>query len=317
MLSINHRYSTLLALWSSIVVSGCQTTQLVDEQPKQIPRSEWVTLNLGYPRDANGFPGRVFIGSIDNQSMDRNEFGTVAVRGMFRCERSNMCTVHPGMHSIELVYVWSKTETVRQQKKRRFWTEVTAPIFLIGGMPGYGYGADQNSRCRTAIEFDAEETKNYALNVIHSNGTGQPDSFQLINTDTGAVLEKQDGCEPVYETALPYSHKRASADQCAIHLMSTSSTPKTFYINDSHPIHGYEMNHTVFVEPGDQLIGASFGSVPTSAKSADAESVFVQCGAGEEVYVRFAKASGFWNPRFKLTELSTEDAQRIYEAVMK
>jgi len=315
MLAANQRYSILFSVWLSIAFSGCQTQTLVGEQPNQVPKSAWATFNLLYTHNASEFPSTVFVTTIDSHSLGRNEDGRVEVRGKMSCKKASLCILHPGTHSIELDYVWSKSETVDQQEKKASWERWQSPFIIIGYVPtGAVY---QNSQCRTNIEFEAQETKDYAINVIHSDGQGGPDVFQVVDTNSEAVIGSQERCDYAYETALPYSDKPVSIDQCAVHLMSNIPGPMTFYINHSHPFHGYHMNHTILVEPGEQVISAKFGRVSASTKSIDGETILVRCDGGEATYVRIDKVKSFWKFKFRLTELSAEEAQIVDKTVLR
>jgi hypothetical protein len=315
MLVANQSYSILLSFWLSIVFFGCQTQTIVGEQPNQVAKSAWATFNLVYPRNASDFPSAVFVTTMDSHSLGRNEDGGVEVRGKMSCKKENLCVLHPGTHSIVLDYVWSKFETVDQQRKkasRETWLSAGVLIGLVPEVAVY-----QNSQCRTTIEFEAQETKDYALNVIHSDRKEGPDVFQVVDTHSGDVIGRQERYDYSYESALPYSDKPVSADQCAVHLMSNIPYPMTFYINHSHPIHGYHMNHTILVEPGEQVISAASGRVSASTKSIDGETILVQCDGGEATYVRIDKVKSFWKDEFRLTELSAEEAQIVDKTILR
>jgi hypothetical protein len=308
-------YSTVLLVCLSTIFFGCQTQNVKGERPEAIPKSAWATIDFGLQRNASGFPSRLSVTAIDSLSLRLVGVDGVRLRGKVSCRERNSCILHPGSHSVELDYVWSKIETVDQQKKKARLEGVSTLLMIFGAVPEVA--RYQNSLCHISIEFESQEAKDYALNVIHSDGEKEPDGIQVVDKETAAVAGSQLQCDPIYETALPYSDEPVPIDQCAIHLISSFSGPMTFYLNDSHPYYAYHMNHTLLVEPGEQVIKVRSGLISPTAKPKNTSPILVQCSGGQERYVQVNKDKGFWSTKLTLSELSAKDAELVDKSVLR
>jgi hypothetical protein len=308
-------YSTVLLVCLSTIFFGCQTQSVKGERPEAIPKSAWATIDFGLRRNASGFPSRLSVTAIDSLSLRLVGVDGVRLHGKVSCRERNSCILHPGSHSVEFDYVWSKIETVDQQKKKGRSEAISAMLAIFGGGPEVA--RYQNSLCHISIEFESQEAKYYALNVIHSDGQKEPDGIQVVDKETGVVAGSQSQCDLKYATALPYSGESVPIDQCAIHLISSISSPMTFYLNDSHPYYAYHMNHTLLVEPGEQVIKVRYGLISPTAKPKNTSAILVKCSGGAAKYIQVNKDRGFWSTKLTLGELSVEEGQLIDKTVLR
>jgi hypothetical protein len=315
MRSANKRYLNLLLIWLSVTFLGCQTRNVMVEQNNAVPKTEWAAFDLALARNVNNFPSKLFASAVDGEPLVRNKNAKIALRGKMSCKAANSCKFHPGKHTVEVGYVWSKIETVEEQKKKATLEGWTTALIILGVVPEVA--TYRNSQCSTSIEFEVQATREYALNVTHSDRRRGPDAFNVVDTESNIVVGSQTGCDLLYETALPFSDEPVSSDQCAIHLISDYSHPMTFYLSDSHPYYGYHMSHTLLVEPGKQAIRVRNGRASPTTNSTAGETILIQCDGGEAKYIQIDKANGFWTSKLNLTELSAEEGQLIDKTVLR
>lgn len=305
------RYSILLLVCLSVTVLGCQTQDVKDTHSATVAKKEWATLSgrMSRGRNFETFPSKIVF-----RKMDGHDLGRVVKKRQFDCVGKE-CKFRPGRHSIEIDYIWSKTETIEQQKKKLRSEGLGVALMIFGAVPDLA--VYENSKCGVTIEFEVQAARQYVLNVVHTDKRREPDAFQIVDTESDVVIASQTRCDLIYETALPLSEEPVSSDQCAIHLISDISSPMTFYLNDSHPYYGHHMSHTLFTEPGEQAIKVTRGRVSPSARPKNIESIVVQCDGGEAKYVQINMTMGIWAYKYILIELSAQEAQLANKTILR
>lgn len=303
----NRKYSLLLWICLSVSLAGCQTSEIAATKSDIIPRSEWATLLETSPESyAKDFPAKARLITINGRGL------TVTHRDRrFYCS-DRSCALHPGDNEIGIMYAWSQTETKQQQTRKNLGTMVLLPLTLLGGSADPAFPL-KNSHCNMTMTLDAQATRNYALNIVHTVQKEQPDEFQILDVDSGAVVASSiPSCGLLFETVFPFSNKLGSDDQCAIHIFMGKDhrvDSVQFRLDNLRSRSAWgRMAYTFFVEPGRHEITASVVSNPGLSTKVNAEESSFQCSAGEAQYVQI-DVEGFWTSRPIISEISAEDAQ--------
>lgn len=303
----NRKYSLLLWLFLSVSLAGCQTSDVAATKSDIIPRSEWATLLESSPESyAKDFPTKARLITINGRGLAESQRDK-----RFYCSNQS-CALHPGDNEIGIVYAWSQTETKQQQLRKNLGSMVLMPLVIFGGSVDPAFPL-KNSHCDMTITLDARATRNYALNIVHTVQKEQPDEFQILDVDSGAVVVSSiPSCGLLFETVFPFSNKLGSDEQCAIHIFMGKDhrvDSVQFHLDNlrSRSARG-RMAYTFFVEPGRHEVTASVVSNPGLSTKENAQESSVQCSAGEAQYVQI-DVEGFWTSRPIISEMSAEDAQ--------
>jgi len=311
MKSSKRRCSIPLLMCLTVTFLGCQTQDVKNAHSAKVVKSKWATLSarLSHDQNISSFPSKIVF-----RTMDGYLLRDVVRKKKIECARSG-CNLHPGKHTIGIDYIWSKTESIEEQKKKKSLEALGTSLIIFGAVPDVA--VYENSKCQATIEFEAQAEREYAANVAHMDKRKAPDVLRIVDTESDSVIASQKSCDPIYETALPFSDEPVSSDRCAIHLISEIPAPMTFYLNDSHPYYGFHMSHTVLIDPGEQEIKVTPGRVSPSSKPKSTGSVVVRCDGGEAKYIQVKRTEGFWTRKYALTELSAEEGHSAIKIVLR
>jgi len=305
--------SLLLWICFGISLAGCQTTHVTDLESGVVPESEWPKLLLlSRESFAKDFPTVVRLETINDHDLTSRQRD----RDLDCLERE--CALQPGGNTIGLTYAWSQTETKIQQQLKNFGSGLLIPLGILGGNPNPAFPI-ANSHCNTTIDFNAQATRSYVLNIVHSDQTEQPEEFQILDVESGSVVvSSYPSCALRYETAFPFSNESASDDQCAIHIFMGKDhrvDSVQFYLDDllSHNPRG-RMAYTFLVQPGRHQLRASVASNSAISDKQNVDNVSIRCDAGETQYLQI-EVEGFWTSRPIISEVSPEDVQRLASKV--
>jgi len=92
------------------------------------------------------------------------------------------CRLQPGQHSTDVEYRWSSMEAEKKLRQRQ--TRAAFGILLGGGeaVP------DLNFPCHASVSFEVQSAHDYLLNVVHTDQSVAPEEFQIVDTESGAVV---------------------------------------------------------------------------------------------------------------------------------
>jgi len=311
-------YSLLLWICFGISVASCQTTPVTDSESDIVPASEWPKLLLlNRESFAKDFPAVVRLVTINDHDLaSRHRY-----RELDCSERE--CALQPGGNTIGLFYAWSQTETKMQQQMKNLGSGLFAPLQALSGIgilmgPAFPIA---NSHCNTTIDFNAQATRSYVLNIVHSDQKEQPEEFQILDVESGSIVDSSyPSCALRYETAFPFTNESASVEQCAIHLFMGKDhrvDSVRFYLDDflSHSPWG-RMAYTFIVQPGRHQLTASVASNAAAELSdkQNVDDISIQCDAGETQYFQI-EVEGIWTSRPVISEVPAEDVQRLASKV--
>ena len=302
-------FSILLFICLSVTLTGCQTQGVKDTQPITTPKREWATFSgrLSRERNVNNFPSRFYVRTMNGRRLKGG------VKNKWIDCLIGECKLHPGRHSIEVDYYWSTSHT---RKERRLNTNVAVTLSILGAYHGVApsFSSRQDNPCQITLEFEVQAAREYVLNVIHTVQQKQPEEFQIVDTESGAVIASAaPACNLIHKTAMPFSNQPLPNDQCAIHIITGKKQAidqLKFYLNESHKYDARRRKvYTLFAEPGEQLIHVAI--VDTKIK----ETIGVQCTAGEANYIKI-DVTGLWTLRPTVIALSTDEAQPLISKIM-
>lgn len=300
------RYAILLLICLSVTLTGCQTQGVKDTQPITTPKREWATFSgrLSRERNVNNFPSRFYVRTMNGRRLKS------AVKNKRIDCLIGECKLHPGRHSIEVDYYWSTSHTRKERNRKEFWEALSVVGALYGG--DLSFSSRQDNPCQITLEFEVQAAREYVLNVIHTVQRKQPEEFQIVDTESGAVIASAaPACNLIHKTAMPFSNGPIPNDQCAIHILTGKKQAVDqviFYLNESHKYEARPRKaYTLFAEPGEQLIHI--------AVRKNKETIGVQCTAGEANYIKI-DVTGFWTSKPTAIALSTEEAQPLISKIM-
>jgi len=301
-----------LVFFSALVVavSACQSQSPKVDQPETVPRSDWAKLNLEFHRINFSFPGRLKVNSVNGEPLLGASAASLASRRYMSCRDSKSCDLRPGAHYLEFTYVWSKTLSVEDKKKKNRKEALATVLVLAGGLPDAGtWKGVENSRCDGTLEFNVAAGQQYQIRIEHNSQLSGPDYIQLLDMANDVVEASQGACEIVYETAPIFSAATIPDTQCAVHILAAHRDLMTFYIDGSHPYYSARSNHTFFLNPGAHGVGASFGRKHETARPEEENITSIECVAGEARFFFVETNGNFWAERPILVELSEQDAK--------
>ena len=298
------RYAILLLICLSVTLTGCQTQGVKDTQPITTPKREWATFSgrLSRERNVNNFPSKFYVRTMNGRRLRGG------VKNKWTDCLIGECKLHPGRHSIEVDYYWSTSHTRKEWNRKDFGEALSVLGIFVGVAPNFSSRQDDNP-CQITLEFEVQAAREYVLNVIHTVQQKQPEEFQIVDTESGAVIASAaPACNLIHKTAMPFSNQSLPNDQCAIHIITGKKQvvdQVTFYLNESHKYDARRRKvYTLFAEPGEQLIHVAIGDTKNK------ETIGVQCTAGEANYIKI-DVTGLWALRPTVIALSTDEAQPL------
>lgn len=297
-------FPILLFICLSVTLTGCQTQGVKDTQPITTPKREWATFSgrLSRERNVNNFPSKFYVRTMNGRRLRGG------VKNKWTDCLIGECKLHPGRHSIEVDYYWSTSHTRKERNRKDFGEALSVLGIFVGVAPNFSSRQDDNP-CQITLEFEVQAAREYVLNVIHTVQQKQPEEFQIVDTESGAVIASAAPvCNLIHKTAMPFSNQPLPNDQCAIHIITGEKQAidqLKFYLNESHKYDARRRKvYTLFAEPGEQLIHVAIGDTKNK------ETIGVQCTAGEANYIKI-DVTGLWTLRPTVIALSTDEAQPL------
>lgn len=216
---------------------------------------DWAVINVKESEDnlTSDFHRDLRISRIDNHRPNK-----------FRINRSNIyclvsiddCRLRPGNHKITISYEWSYGYLWPDLKSNdvgfslcRTDTGYFGKIHVFN-YPGFNLPDTcpsyfrNISFCENELEFSAELSQHYRVNVVHTDPANIPTEIQVINTDTGDVSFSMKGCDIKFRQFLPELSRSTSDDRCAVNFILNDEfkrqrwilvSESRIYFNNSYP----------------------------------------------------------------------------------
>jgi len=98
------------------------------------------------------------------------------------------CKLQPGWHSVDIEYFWSSIEAENRRDRKLGLEGVLLLLGILGGAAG---DLPDNSRyfpCRASVSFEVQSGHEYALKVVHTDQSEEPENIQMVDIESGAVV---------------------------------------------------------------------------------------------------------------------------------
>ena len=97
------------------------------------------------------------------------------------------CKLQPGQHTINVEYRWSSLEAEKAERRSDNWQSFWFALGMLGG--GAGNPPDSpNYPCQVSVSFEVQPAHDYILNVVHTDQTRGPAEFQIVDSESRAIV---------------------------------------------------------------------------------------------------------------------------------